>query len=313
VNAACERGDGLATFPSPGFKERAIMLIHKGVIVFAILAGSVAPAQNIVHQPVNPNGVTEIHTALDHISVLSLPEKIVRVAKGSEAMEIEWHDNSVYIEPVKAGQSTNLMVWTEHQFSTYELDAPGDVHNMSFVIDETASPLPQASGGPRAGSIPSSQEVQRRTDSVIGNTLLQMTPVVPRGIRPGKDSVTVLIKEVLRDKTLLYVRFSVSNSASHPYRIVSPNVITISPTKNAEALAAMKHLQISEETTYQFQSTSTSQVVVRGTALIEKDVAPGATVEGVLTLQPTDLEKAGVYKFIFGDDGGHHVQATAVL
>jgi hypothetical protein len=87
----------------------------------------------------------------------------------------------------------------------------------------------------------------------------------------------------------------------------------MSPTKNADALGAMRNLQIPEETTYQFQSASTSQVVVRGTALPERDVAPGTTVEGVLTLQPADLGKAGVYKFIFGDDEGHHVQATAVL
>jgi hypothetical protein len=205
------------------------------------------------------------------------------------------------------------MVWTEHQFSTYELDAPGDVHNMSFVIDETASTLPKGSGSPAASSTPSPQEIQRKTDSVIGNTLLQVTPVLPRGIRSGKDSVTVLIKEVVRDETSLYVRFSVSNSATHPYRIVSPNVFTISPTKNGDALGAMRNLQIPEETTYQFQSASTSQVVVRGTALPEKDVAPGATVEGILTLQPADLGKAGVYKFVFGDDEGRHVQATAVL
>lgn len=289
------------------------MLIQKGVVVFAVLAGSMALAQNIVHQPVNPNGVTEIHTALDHISVLSLPEKIIRVAKGSDAMEIEWHDNSVYIEPLKAGQSTNLMVWTEHQFSTYELDAPGDVHSMSFVVDETASPIAKGTVPTVADSLPSPQEIQRKTDSVIGNTLLEATPVLPRGIRPGKDSVTVQIKEVLRDQSSLYVRFSVTNSASHPYRIVSPNVFTISPTKNAEVLSAMRNLQIPEETTYQFQSASTSQVVVRGTALPKKDLAPGATIEGILTLQPTDLGKAGVYKFVFGDDEGHHVQATAVL
>lgn len=289
------------------------MHIQKGVAVIAVLAGSVASAQNIVHQPVNLSGVTEIHTALDHISVLSLPEKIIRVAKGSDAMEIEWHDNSVYIEPVKAGESTNLMVWTEHQFSTYELDAPGNVHDMSFVIDETASPLPKGVGSPATGSSPSPQELQRKTDSVIGNTLLQATPVLPRGIRPGKDSVTVLIKEVVRDETSLYVRFSVNNSATHPYRIVSPNVFTISPTRNADAIGAMRNQQISEETTYQFQSASTSQVVLRGTALPEKDVAPGATVEGILTLQPGDLGKAGVYKFVFGDDEGRHVQATAVL
>ncbi len=122
------------------------MLIQKSVIVLSILGGSMAFAQNIVHQPVNPNGVTPVHTSLDHISILALPEKITRVAAGSDAMQIEWHDNSVFIKPLKPGQSTNLMVWTEHQFSTYELEAPGDVHNMSFVIDETAALGTQSSG-----------------------------------------------------------------------------------------------------------------------------------------------------------------------
>ena len=151
------------------------------------------------------------------------------------------------------------------------------------------------------------------TDSVIGSTLLQVTSVVPRGVRPAKDYVTVLIKEVVRDKNSLYVRFAVSNTGSHPYRVVSPNVFSITPTKKAELLAGLKNLQISEQTTYQFQASETAQVTVRGTALPQKDVPPGATVEGVLALEPADVQKAGVYEFIFGNDGVHHIQATAVL
>lgn len=290
------------------------MLIQKSVIVLSVLGGSMAFAQNIVHQPVNPNGVTQVRTSLDHISILALPEKITRVAAGSDAMQIEWHDNSVFVKPLKAGESTNLMVWTEHQFSTYELEAPGDVHNMSFVIDETASPIPQVSGhSVAAATTPSPQELQRMTDSVIDSTLLRVTPVVTRGVRPAKDYVTVLIKEVVRDRNSLYVRFAVSNTGSHPYRIVSPNVFAINPTKNVELLAGMKNLQIPEQATYQFQSSETSQVAVRDTSLPQKDVPPGATVEGVLALEPTDLQKAGVYEFIFGNDGTHRVQATAVL
>jgi hypothetical protein len=288
------------------------MLIQKSVIVLSILGGSMAFAQNIVHQPVNPNAVTQVRTSLDHISILELPEKITRVAAGSDAMQIEWHDNSVFIKPLKPGQSTNLMVWTEHQFSTYELEAPGDVHNMSFVIDETV-PLGPQSSDHAAAATPSPQEVQRMTDSVIGSTLLQVTPVLTRGVRPAKDYVTVLIKEVVRDKNSLYVRFAVSNTGSHPYRIVSPNVFTITPTKNAELLAGLKNLQIPEQATYQFQASETSQVTVRGTALPQKDVPPGATVEGVLALEPADVQRGGVYEFIFGNDGVHRIQATAVL
>ena len=291
------------------------MLIQKNVIVLSILGGSMAFAQNIVHQPINPNGVTPVHTSLDHISVLQLPEKITRVAAGSDAMQIEWHDNSVFIKPLKPGQATNLMVWTDHQFSTYELEAPGDVHSMSFVIDETTTLDTQSSGHSvaAAAATPSPQEIQRITDSSIGSTLLEVTPVVARGVRPVKDHVSILIKEVVRDKNSLYVRFAVSNTGSHPYRIVSPNVFTIIPTKNAELIAGLKNLQIPEQATYQFQSGETSQVKVRGTALPEKDVQPGATVEGVLALEPADVQKAGVYEFIFGNDGTHRIQATAVL
>jgi hypothetical protein len=151
------------------------------------------------------------------------------------------------------------------------------------------------------------------TDSVIGSTLLQVTPVLTRGVRPAKNYVTVLIKEVVRDKNSLYVRFAVSNTGSHPYRIVSPNVFTITPTKNAELLAGLKNLQIPEQATYQFQASETSQVTLRGTALPQKDVPPGATVEGVLALEPADVQKGGVYEFIFGNDGVHRIQATAVL
>jgi hypothetical protein len=287
------------------------MLVEKGVIALSILGGSVALAQNIVHQPVNPNGVTQVHTALDHISILGLPERITRVAAGSDAMQIEWHDNSVFIKPLKAGQSTNLMVWTEHQMSTYELEAPGDVHNMSFLIDETAS-IPQAHA--QSATSPTHEEMQRVADSVIGATLLQVTPVVPsHGLRPAKDYVSVVIKEVVRDNNSLYVRFAVTNSSSHPYRIISPNVFTIVPTKRSELLRSMKNLQIPEQATYEFQSNETAQVPVRAAAIPQKDVAPGATADGVLTLATSDKAQSGVYEFVFGNDGTHRIQATAVL
>src|ERR1700757_3964371 len=102
-------------------------------------------------------------------------------------MQIEWRDNNVFIKPLKAGQSTNLMVWTEHQMSTYELDAPGDVKEMSFLIDETATPLPQKEKERETAEAASREERQRITDSVIGSTLLAANPVVSREIQPAKE------------------------------------------------------------------------------------------------------------------------------
>ena len=289
------------------------MLRKEQILLVGFLGGSMAFAQSIVRQPVNTNGVTPVHTALDHISILSLPEKITRVAAGSDAMQIEWHDNNVFIKPLKAGQSTNLMVWTEHQMSTYELEAPGDVKEMSFLIDETATPLPQKQKEREAAEAASLEEKQRITDSVIGSTLLAASSVISREIQPAKDYVSVQIKEVVRSENSLYVRFAVTNSGPFPYRVISPNVFAITPTKNEQLVGALRNTQISDKTAYQFQASQTAQVQVRGTALPKQDVAPGATVEGVLALDRPESQQAGVYQFVFGNDGTHRIQATAVL
>jgi hypothetical protein len=289
-------------------------MLRKGnVLLVGVLGGSMAFAQTIVHQPVNPNGVTPVHTALDHISILSLPEKITRVATGSDAMQVEWHDNTVFIKPLKVGQSTNLMVWTEHQMSTYELEAPGDVTSMSSVIDETATPLPQSPSQKSAAAEVERQAKQRIADSVIGTTLLSASPVISRDIRPVQDVVSVQIKEVVRSGNSLYVRFAVTNTGTHPYRVISPNVFSIVPSKNEQLVGALRNYQIPEKTASQFQSHETAQVLVRGTALPEQDVGPGATVEGVLALDCPEDQSTGVYEFVFGKDGAHRVQATAVL
>jgi hypothetical protein len=289
-------------------------MLRKGnVLLVAALGGSMAFAQTIVHQPVNPNGVTPVHTALDHISILSLPEKITRVATGSDAMQVEWHDNTVFIKPLKAGQSTNLMVWTEHQMSTYELEAPGDVTSMSSVIDETATPMPQSQSQKAATAEAEREAKQRIADSVIGTTLLSASPVISRDIRQAQDVVSVQIQEVVRSGHSLYVRFAVTNTGTHPYRVISPNVFSIVPSKNEQLVGALRNYQIPEKKTSQFQSHKTAQVLVRGTALPKQDVATGATVEGVLALDRPEDQSTGVYQFVFGNDGAHRVQATAVL
>jgi len=289
------------------------MLRKEQILLVGFLGGSMAFAQSIVRQPVNTNAVTSVHTALDHISILSLPERITRVAAGSDAMQIEWHDNNVFIKPLKAGQSTNLMVWTEHQMSTYELEAPGDVKQMSFLIDETATPLPEREKEREAAEAATREEKQRITDSVIGSTLLAASPVISREIQPPKDYVSVEIKEVVRSGNSLYVRFAITNSGPYPYRVISPSVFAIAPTKNEQLISALRNTQISDKTANQFQARQTAQVQVRGTALPKQDVAPGATVEGVLTLERAESEQAGVYQFVFGNDGMHRIQATAVL
>jgi hypothetical protein len=284
------------------------MLLHRAAVPILLLGGTLAGAQNVVHQAVHSDRVTPIHTALDHISVIALPEKVTRVAAGSQAMQIEWHGNDVFVKPLQSGQSTDLMVWTDHQFSTYELEAPGDVKQMTFVLDETNSPIPQATR-----SDPPSKEIDQIAESSIGSTLLQVTPVTARGVHPAKESVSVSIKDVVCDGSSFYVRFAVTNSSTLPYRIEPPTVFEIAAKERADLLPSMNDTQITPKTVAQFQSNQTGQVAVRRTDIPQKDLPPGQTAEGVVEIQPQDASKPGIYEFDFGADNGHAVKATAVL
>lgn len=290
------------------------MLLHRTALPIFLLGGTLAGAQNVVHQAVHSDRVTPIHTALDHISVIALPEKITRVAAGSQAMQIEWHGNDVFVKPLQSGQSTDLMVWTEHQFSTYELEAPGDVRQMTFVLDETNSPVPQ---GARSDATqiadPPGKEIDKITESAIGSTLLQVTPVTARGVHPAKEGVSVSIKDVVCDGGSFYVRFAVTNSSTLPYRIEPPTVFEIAAKERADLLPLMKDTQITAKTVAQFQSNQTGQVTVGRTDIPQKDLSPGATAEGVVEIRPEDAAKPGIYEFDFGADNGHAVKATVVL
>jgi hypothetical protein len=285
------------------------MLLHRVALPILLLGGTLAGAQNVVHQAIHSDRVTPIHTALDHISVITLPERITRVAAGSQAMQIEWHGNDVFVKPLQSGQSTDLMVWTEHQFSTYELEAPGDVKQMTFVLDETSSPVPQGARVPD----PSTKSTDWITESAIGSTLLQVIPVTAHGVHTAKDGVSVSIKDVVRDGTAFYVRFAVTNSSPLPYRIEPPKVFEIAPRQSADLLPSMKDEQIAAKNVAQFGANRTTQVSVRDAHIPQKDLSPGATAEGVVEIRPENAAKPGIYEFDFGADGGHAVQATAVL
>ena len=284
------------------------MFLHRAALPIFLLGGTLAGAQNVAHQAVHSDRVTPIHTALDHISVIALPEKVTRVAAGSQAMQIEWHGNDVFVKPLQSGQSTDLMVWTEHQFSTYELEAPGDVKQMTFVLDETSSPVPQA-----MRSNPPAKESDQIAESAIGSTLLQVTPVTARGVHPAKEGVSVSIKDVVCDGSSFYVRFAVTNSSTLPYRIEPPNVFEIAPRQSADLLPSMRDEQVAAKAVAQFGANQTAQVSVRDTDIPQKDLSPGQTAEGVVEIKPKDAAKPGIYEFDFGADGGHAVKATVVL
>src|SRR5690348_3211312 len=107
---------------------------HSWVFLLLMYAASL-PADELKVAP-PPSGETiHVATALEHLTVLEFGEPVTLAAAGSPAFQIERHEDKVFIKPLKAGAATNLFVWTASRRFTYELEAPGEVKNMNFVVD----------------------------------------------------------------------------------------------------------------------------------------------------------------------------------
>ena len=282
----------------------------KVALVF-LAACSVARAQTITHQPVNPNSVTRVATALNHISLIEMPEPITNAAMGSEDFRIEWHGNTVALKPLRQGQSTNLFIWTEHGQSSYEILAPAEVSAAAFVIDQTEG-RPSSSKKTEAQTRASDSEIQKAADVLIAQTMLQSAPVNSHSVKDAKDHVNVRISEIVRDKDALYVRYIVSNPGQHAYRVSDPAVVTIVPASPGIVVSALKGTQLSSQKLTDLGVGSMTTVPIRETRLSSRDVNPGQSVEGVLCFKPTE-DKPQIYRFVFANDLNHQVDAAAVL
>ncbi len=285
------------------------------VAALLLAAGSIASAQTITHQAVNPNVVTPVATALNHLSLIELPEPITRAAVGSDDVRIEWHGNTIALKPVRQGQSTNLFVWTEHTQSTYEILPPGEVTSAAFVIDQTNGGRDvnkPAEAQAESQARISESEIQKAADTLIAQAMLQGSAVNSHGVKEAKDHVNVTITEVVRDKDALYVRYTVSNPGQHPYRVSDPEVFSFTPAVASNVAGSLKGLQVPEQKVEALGSGTTSNLTVREGRISNRDVNPGQTVEGVLCFKQPD-EQPQIYRFVFANDESHPVSAAAVL
>lgn len=287
-------------------------MLKSTIAVLILAAGSVGSAQTISHQVINPNVVTRVATALNHISLIEFPEPILRAAVGSDDIHIEWQGNTLALKPVARGQSTNLFVWTEHTQTSYEILPPGDVAHASFVIDQTmAAPSETAQARSHAAKIKKA-EMQKAAAILIAQTMLKSSPVYSRDVKDSNDHVNVRITEVVRDKDMLYVRYTISNPSRHPYRLSVPSVFEIVSKQGSVVLSSLKNMELPARKVSKYGTESTIPITVREAWISSSDVNPGQTANGVLCFEAR-AGKPQLYRFVFANDESHPVNAAAVL
>ncbi|HEY1255369.1 MAG TPA: TrbG/VirB9 family P-type conjugative transfer protein, partial [Terracidiphilus sp.] len=130
-------------------------------------------------QSTNFNQIQHIETALNHLTVIDLAEPIVTVAVADpDSIQIERHDDKVFIKPVKEDVSTNLFIWTASRQIAYEIDPAGDLSKMNVIVRNAPVPAQHKPDHAERMSEPSDQEIQKIASLVLTQALMGTESIV---------------------------------------------------------------------------------------------------------------------------------------
>jgi hypothetical protein len=251
--------------------------------------------------------VIQVHTALNHLTVIEAREPITMAAAGSDAFEIERHANRVFVKPTRAGVSTNLFVWTDHGRSVYELQPAADVSKMDVLIGSAQTPSVSSKA-----ELLSDEDVSKIAGQVLSHTLLNAERVNAVGLKTQKNRVNVRLEEVVRGNDAIYVRYQVTNLSAVPYRVLAPEVSLLTTNETAPSSLPAANSQLGAAYIDRLPTPNRQPIEVLHSEIGTEDVALGQTSAGVLAIKTKDSTPT-LYQFVFGSDGVSPVVAQAVL
>jgi hypothetical protein len=273
------------------------------LILCACAAPSVTKAEPNQATQTKPIEVVHVATALEHLTVLEYGEPVVMVAIGSNAFQIERHEDKVFIKPLKEGISTDLFVWTASRRFSYELEAPGEIKNMNFAIDSTPPPAPKDTNA---------SQVAEAADLLLTHSLLASEQIDSSSVKRNKHGVTVRIERVLRTKTAVYIHYRVQNRGKQPYRVITPVIYALSAPNSAVSLPSLVDRQLNDRMVSRLGRTEPNVAQVTRAESGQQDLGKDAETEGVIVLR-RDLVSPAILELRFGNDGAQPVKATMVL
>jgi hypothetical protein len=248
--------------------------------------------------------VTRVATALEHLTVLEFGEPVTMLAAGSSSFQIERHEDKVFVKPLRAGASTNLLVWTQSRRLIYELEAPGEVNHMNFALDSRViAPTP---------AVPAAR-TDENVDSIMARTFLAALPVDSRALHERKQGVTLRIEHVLFSKRSVYLHYSIRNRGTHACPLRSVAVEQLVPLRaGSPFFLSPARVQLNEERVRKlgpFREVAISTATIQMSA---EQVGAGETVEGVIAL-PQPAQGKVLLQVIIPGPGAEPMRALVVL
>ena len=265
-------------------------------------------------QTTNFSQIQHIETALNHLTVIDFAEPVVTVAVADpDAIQIERHEDKVFLKPLKEGVSTNLFVWTASRQIAYEIDPAGDLAKMNVIIRDAPEPTLHRPDHDAASSEPSDQQIQKIAALVLTQALMGTENVVRESSKVATNGVSVEISQVFRSKDALYIRYTITNQSTAPFRITTPDVYEPQPTQQPISIVSLRDRQLSPQTFAAFKAKQGTSVSVVSAEAAPTDIAPGQKSTGVVTIRGSQGNPPQLYQLHFGNSQGGPVTAEAVL
>lgn len=273
------------------------------------LAAVGAPAQTT-----NFSQIQHVETALNHLTVIDFAEPVVTVAVADpDSIQIERHDDKVFLKPLKDGVSTNLFVWTASRQLAYEIDPAGDLAKMNVIIRNAPEPTEHRPDRKAATAEPSDQQIQKIASFVLTQALMGTENITSESGKIATGGVSVRLEQVFRSKDTLYIRYTITNQSTTPFRISTPDVYQPQPVERPISIVSLRDRQLSPQTYAAFKAKLGTSVSVLSADPASADIAPGGKSIGVITIRVSQGNDPELYQFHFGNSQGGPITAEAVL
>jgi len=279
-------------------------------LTILFMTALMAPLQRIETQYPDRTRVTQVETALNHLTVIELAEPVTLAAAGSPLFKIERRDKKVFIQPLEDGVSTNLFVWTESGRWAYELIPAKSIETMHFAIDQQAPPALQTSNAVSPGlEAPGSVAFP----SLAEEMLVFARPIRAIGVKPDTNDVALLIRDVYRRGAALYVRYVIDNRSTQSYVTGQPEAFVLDPISSKTSIHALRYSQIGPGIERQIKSKRETRIAIIDCEVPAEPIPPGVTTAGMLTLQFSGTSEPAVLRIVFPGAGRKPASITLVL
>jgi type IV secretory pathway VirB9-like protein len=169
--------------------------------IFFVLAVTAAEAQTT-----GQGQIRHVETSMDHLTVLEFGEQVTTLAVGdADSFQIERHEDKVFIKPLQAGVSTNLLVWTASRELSYELDPSGSLSTMDVLIRTDPAPDPRIVA--HSEEELSERKIHAMAAQVLTQTLVGAEDIVPESTKIEHNRVQVALEQVYRAGDQVYIRY----------------------------------------------------------------------------------------------------------